>query len=267
MLLPDGTSNDCEVVVIAPGDDLWDAAGTWARWRASSALLILGDRTQPLCARTFHWAAVDACGEVRGVAVQFFGFADPVVSVAAESGSVATALLNASYAKGGVLAVAKEQSLLGFWSDLAWVTDTWLVAPCAIDEGAEGMVEAISDVGALGAFYHSVGVRFWCEEMTQFGHSFVIYHDSEIICAGSVNFVMDGIGYAQIGAVVTHPDYRGKSNASMILRAIRSSLARSGIPWSGLFADAAHNWLSAFYGRRGFLRAGACCFAPVPNRS
>ena len=126
-------------------------------------------------------------------------------------------------------------------------------------------VEPLTCEAELQAFYAEQGMSFWCPAMFRVGHAFGVRGPSgELISAGSVNFAIPEVGYAQVGPVVTHPGYRNRGHATRVLTAIRSSLARSGVRACGLFADADNPRLPEFYGRQGFTARGRFRFVTPP---
>jgi GNAT superfamily N-acetyltransferase len=234
----------------------------WAEARFDRALLILGDSTEPLLPHSSFWAVFERTSEVPlGLAVRFDGFENPVVSVAADSPQAFSQLLDVTCRGRTILALSTKQRLpSGFQAGLNTV-DAWLVATCMQEADTGADVEPLHDEIELGDFYAEQDMRFWCQSMFRAGHAFGIRGlDRKLICAGGVNFILPSLGYAQIGALATHPSYRGRSYASRVLTAIRSSLAQTGIRFCGLFADAYDPQLPFFYSKRGFSERGGFRF-------
>jgi GNAT superfamily N-acetyltransferase len=232
----------------------------WVSARFDRALMILGDATEPLRPFTRHWVAFDdTSSSPVGLAARFEGFA-PLVSVVADAASASDALLRHALAFGRATIVAGVRQTLP--AELAFAsstTDPWLVGPCSQDPIAEGVVP-LREEGELRAFYAEQDMRYWSPAMLRNGHAFGIRADGRLVCAVIVNFILHEYRYAQIGALATHPDFRGRSFATRVLSAARSSLAEAGIRECGVLADAKDPELAAFYARLGFAERGAFRF-------
>ncbi len=235
----------------------------WCAKNTAAALLVAGDMTGPLLPLTRHEAAFEG-KEVLGAAALFNGFSTPVITIAAAGPEIFDLLFRRFEIGNAVLAVAADQPLPAWGDRLEWSTDPWLVSECVPDADAEAAVMPAADAGELASFYEAAGATFWCPAMLNFGHSFVIRDEGQsIVSAGSVQFLLgnDDTSYAHIGALATVGPARGQSFASLILRAVRASLARSSVRYCGVFADAETPWLLGFYERRGYQRRGAFRFA------
>ena len=254
---------------IHPGSNDWTAALSWCRQHAAATLMIAGDMTAPLVPLTRHEAAFDG-PMVLGVAASFSGFSMPAISVASTRADVVDALLRRFDESDAILAIEADQPVPTWCGELAWSTDPWLVAECVRDSEAEAATEIVTDASELAAFYEEVGSTYWCPAMLAFGHSYVVRDERRsILSAGSVQFVIDAYGdsYAHIGALATSVSARGRSAATLVLRALRAGLVRAGVRSCGVLADAGTSWLPNFYERRGFSRRGAFRFATLEASS
>jgi len=233
----------------------------WARARFDRALMILGDATEPLRRFSNHWIAFDeASSSPVGLAARFEGFAQPLLSVVADAASASEALLRQGFASGPATIVAGvRQPLPAALSFAASTTDPWLVSPCGPEPIADDVVP-LHDEGELCAFYEEQGMHYWSPAMLRNGHAFGIRAAGRLVCAVIVNFILHEPRYAQLGALATHPDFRGRSFATRVLSAARSSLAKAGVRECGVFADASDPALTAFYARLGFAARGGFRF-------
>ncbi|HKX32432.1 MAG TPA: GNAT family N-acetyltransferase [Blastocatellia bacterium] len=259
-----------EVSLLPKGLNSSLQARKWAEDRFNRALLLIADSTEPLLPYSRFWAVSrPASPDILGLAVRFEGFRQTVVSYAADNSDAACELLrvacnNSSDAK-TIIAVSADQELPDAFRSIPIDTiDTWLTATCLSESIAQREeVETLSDANSeeIDAFYLQQGMHFWCPAMLRTGHYFGIRDvNGKLVCAAGVNFILASQSYAQIGALVTHPDYRGRSYASQVLQAIRLSLSRAGVRECGLFADGANPDLPAFYSRRGFEARGKIRF-------
>lgn len=233
----------------------------WASARLDRALMILGDATEPLRPFSRHWVALDdASSSPHGLAARFEGFVQPLVSVVADAESACDALLRQALAPGPATVVTGvRQRLPAGLASAPSTTDPWLVGPCRAEEVAEG-VEPLRDEDELRAFYAEQGMHYWSPAMLRNGHAFGIRATGRLVCAVIVNFILSEHRYAQVGALATHPDFRGRSFATRVLSAARSSLAQAGIRECGVLADANDPALTAFYARLGFSERGGFRF-------
>jgi GNAT superfamily N-acetyltransferase len=235
----------------------------WAENRVGRALLILGDSAEPLKRHSHFWAVFEHTSEVPlGLAVRFDGFYRPVVSFVSDDFQATDELLRVACRDETIVAISADQQFSSSLKVELQTIDLWLVAPSLSGVEIHPEVESLCDERELCTFYDKQGIRFWCPAMFHVGHAFGIRNeDGKIVCAGGVNFILPRLNYAQIGALVTHPAYRGRSYASHVLSAIRASLAREGISECGLFADAGSPRLLAFYMQRGFSECGRFRFS------
>lgn len=259
-----------KVVSLPAGIEGSEQAWRWAEDRFDRSLIILGDSTKYLMPYSHHFAAYEHVSfSVFGLAVRFTGFERPVVSVAADDPIAFRELLQtACCGEGAIVAVGAEQRLHSNLGGALQTLDTWLVAPSlpGLDDPPE--VKPIRDEQELRDFYDKQGMHFWCPAMLRIGHAFGIRGpDGTLVCAGSVNFTLPRLGYAQIGALATHPAHRGRSFANRVLIAIRSSLSRADIRECGLFADATNPQLPTFYLRQGFSVRGSFRFIEYNHSS
>jgi len=234
-------------------------AKRWAEARLDRSLLLLGDLTVPLRALArFSVLHAESSQRVRGLAVKFNGFDIPVSSIVADDEDAAGSLLAAVRDLRGYLVVSSEQKLPRAVSYRIESTDPWMVAVCEDStETRSKNAEAVRDPVEMEDFLRVQGMRFWSPSMFRFGHTFGVRSvDGRLICAGGVNFVLEDLGYAHIGPIVTDAAERGRSFGSQVLAAMRCSLASAGIRHCGLFADGADPGLVRYYVRHGFDRRG-----------
>lgn len=248
---------------IAPVDALWLAAYEYAAEHLATALLVAGNMTTALRDLSNCAVAVDQ-QEVVGVASVFHGFAAPSITVAADTADAADALVRTLAPANGLLAVSVDQQMPEWFTCLSWSVDPWLVGQCPSDEAAERRTEPVIDVGELAAFYDSVRATYWCPAMAQAGGSRVVRdRTGAIVAAISVQFIIQDVGYAHLGALATAPTHQGQGLARTLVTALRSTLGRDGVSQCGLFAEAAHPWLAGFYERLGFVRSGGFRFTEI----
>jgi GNAT superfamily N-acetyltransferase len=257
-------SDDLRLLDILPGREGWHAAVAYALTHVNSALLVAGDMQPPLRNLTrFNVAFHD--GEVVGVAGAFHGFAEPSVSVAADTANIAAALLERIAPSNGLLAVSAAQPLPAWRELVHWSIDPWLVADC-VEQTGLGWTEQVTDPDELGRFYREVDASYWCPAMLEFGGSRILRDEFQnIVAAASVLFVLPEASYAHIGGLVTAPPYRGQGFARKLVADVRATIARAGIRRCGLFADAAHPWLLDVYKRFGFNPVGSFRLADLSN--
>lgn len=231
----------------------------WAIERFDRALLVLGDRTEPLRPLTRCWIAREGpSGAIQGLAVRFEGFGVPTVSLVADRPDAIDALVACACGGRGLwIAVHADQPLPARLATSRSTADPWMTAPCASEPAALAGVEPLGEAGEVQELCRRLGLRFWAPAMLRFGHAFGARGPGgELVAMGGVNFVLPRRGYAQIGALATHPDHRGQGLGARLLRAIRHSLAGAGIATAGLLADGADPGLPEYYARQGFTRSG-----------
>jgi GNAT superfamily N-acetyltransferase len=247
-----------ELISLPKGIENLEKVRLWAENRFERTLLILGDSTEPLKRCSHFWAVFESTSEVPlGLAVRFDGLCRPVVSFVSDDLQATEELMRVACRGKTIVAVSADQQLPCSLEVKLQTIDPWLVAPSLSGLKVHSDIESLWDEREICAFYNEQGMRFWCPAMFHAGHAFGIRNmGGKLVCAGGVNFTLPRLGYAQIGALVTHPAYRGRSCASRVLAAIRASLACAGIPYCGLFADAGNPGLLAFYMQRGFSKHG-----------
>jgi GNAT superfamily N-acetyltransferase len=247
-----------ELISLPNGIENLEKVRLWAENRFERALLILGDSTEPLKRHSHFWAVFEHISEVPlGLAVQFDGFCRPVVSFVSDDLQATDELLRFACRGETIVAISAGQQLPSSLEVKLQTIDPWLVAPSLSGLEVPPEIESLSDEQELCAFYNEQGMRFWCPAMFDAGHTFGIRDmDEKLVCVGGVNFTLPRLGYAQIGALVTHPAHRGRSYASRVLAAIRVSLAHAGIHECGLFVNKGNPELLAFYAKRGFSERG-----------
>ena len=255
-----------QVEPLADGIDASPAVRAWAVARFDRALMILGDSTEPLRPFSRFWAAFHR-GMPVGLAVRFEAFAHPLVSVVADEPDALTALLLPAFASGaGTLVTGSDQVLPDGLATAPHTADPWLVSRCSAAPVPAG-VEPLQEPDELRAFYRQLGMDFWSPAMLRNGHVFgVRAGDGSLVCAAGVNFILPAQDYAQVGALATHPGFRGRSFATRTLTAVRASLAAADIHECGVLADARDPALTAFYGKLGFVPRGSFRFIDQ-NRS
>lgn len=239
-------------------DEERTAAFRWAEARLERSLLVLGDLTIPLRRRARHFVCRSAgSGELRGLAVRFDGFSTAVASLVADDEEAARALIGRLRTPGAVLVLSAEQPAPELGP--AASADPWMTAPTADVQvrPPHDRAEPIEDAFEMADLLRRANMSFWCPEMLHFGHAFGVRDGTgRLVAAAGVNFVLEGLAYAQLGPLVTDPSARGRSLGSQSLAAVRSSLARAGVTRCGLFAEGGVPDLVAYYERRGFVRSG-----------
>jgi GNAT superfamily N-acetyltransferase len=249
---------------LTPGSQDWCEALAWASRHFDRSVLILGDMTAPLRPHTRLWSCADAAAVAVGVAVRFEGFASPVVSCAAEDEDSCGALVDAARLAGpGMLVTHESQPLPAPLMRTHADHDPWLTGVCE-PLPAPSNICPLEDPAELESFYAGQDMHYWHCDMLQFGHWFGVRDASgTLICAGGVNFVVPEHSYAQLGGLATAAHARGRSHATAVLDAIRSSLAQAGIARCGLFADSSDPRLPGFYVARGFAAHSRFRFTPL----
>lgn len=255
-------------VSLPVGIDSFEQVRHWCDEHFDRVLLILGDSTKLLLPYSQHWGVFECQSNTPiGLAVRFSGFRFPVVSIAADRLDVINDLLNTVCCGNEIVAVNTIQQLPPHLESAPQSIDSWLVAPCDEAVNPLGVIEALHDECELRTFYDEQGIQFWTPAMTQAGFTFGIRGpDKKLVSAGGVNFILPRFKYAQIGALATHSEHRGRLYASNILETIRSNLTRVGIQTCGLFVDATNQDLLAFYKRRGFFERGKFRFVDLRSR-
>lgn len=241
----------------------------WASARFGQALLFLADLTPPLRPLARPYALLDPTKQVlRGAAVRFEGFHVPILSVAADDSDAFLDLLGC--VRKGPLDILVVNGIQELPADLLFKhisCDAWLMSPCSTEQrDNEAAARPLTDAAEFHAFVTQMGMRFWCPAMFGFGSNFGVRSaQGELVCVVGVNFVLPEMQYAQIGPVVTHPEYRGHGWASVALNSVRASLVRAGIQRCGVFADASNAGLVHFYSKLGFTHGGEFCFYSLPG--
>src|ERR1700689_1816622 len=230
------------------------------------SLLLLGDLTAPLRSYTDVWLA-HSSREITGVATTFRGFNTTIVALVsndAESGQSLVGRVTSNLEEPVLLALhANEPYLLEF--DLSrQQNDSWMTK--ATEDGAViHRAVAVDDELELRTFYSTLGTSFWTPAMLKFGHYFGVRNEGgRLVSAAGVNFGLSSY-YAQIGAVVTSPDSRGKGLATDCVAAVVSSLHLAGVPKCGLFADAGQPRLVQMYKNLGFRRTDGFSFIRISS--
>jgi ribosomal protein S18 acetylase RimI-like enzyme len=249
-------------VTVIPLDsvDRADAVRAWARSRFDEALLVLADLTSQLRPLARHWIAYGAGSHLlKGVAVCFEGFGQPVASIAAEDEDAFAALFR--QVQGSVptlLFVNRQQPMPANIGLNMESTDAWLISPCVPHRAQlDSEVELLEDANEVQDFMERMGMHFWNPAMQWFGHAFGIRSaQRDLVCAGCLNFLLSEEKYAQIGPVATDLTQRRRSMGTRVLEAIRASLAAAGVRECGVFASESDAQLIDFYRRRGFARRG-----------
>ena len=250
--------------------DRADAARAWARSRFDEALLVLADLTPQLQPLAMHWVACGAGSQsLKGVAVCFEGFGQPVASIAAEDEDAFAALFRQVQGSAPTLVFVNRQQPMPANIGLKMESiDAWLVSPCVphrAQPDSEG--ELLEDANEVQDFMERMGMHFWNPAMLWFGHAFGIRSaQRDLVCAGCLNFLLAEEKYAQIGPIVTDPTHRGRSMGTRLLEAVRASLALAGVRQCGVFASENDARLMDFYRRRGFTQRGQfCLFSVTPS--
>ena len=231
------------------------------RWVGSDprALLVAADMSDPLWRESQFLGLVDTANRsVVGVASRFNGFATPSVSVATPDASSVLSLLEPLLNDGAILIVDKRQALPeAVKRGRAWSDDVWLTASSAVDSTTLSRdVERIDSYDEVEGFFRAHDARFWCRSMGELRHCYGIRRRGELIAVTAVNFVLPGLNYANVGPIVTAPEWRGRGFASALLSTQRYELMRSGVSRVGLLAEADQKRLLDYYQRQGFVPSG-----------
>ena len=85
----------------------------------------------------------------------------------------------------------------------------------------------------LDQFYRSHEADAWTPLMFDMGPYYGVWYNDQIIAAAGIHFVTPYI--AQIGNVLTHPEFRGKGLGTATTAAVARHLEEMGIPIISLF--------------------------------
>lgn len=244
-----------------------DAVRRFCIRRFHRSLLLLGDLYQPLLNQTDVFVA---CWQANltGVAATFHGFATTMVSVVADDARTGLALL-AEVRQGlrspGLLVANLDEPLLSCFEQEGNDEDLWLLRETAPTETKHSTCAVLSS-SEVTAFYDYCAMYFWTPAMLNFGHYYGIRNaDSTLVSLAGLNFVLDDVGYAQIGNVATVEEWRNKGLATSCVRAVIDSLHKSGIGRCGLFVDARRADLLRLYRNIGFREAGRFRFISLTD--
>ena len=248
----------CVIKQLQSGLDSVIGLREWVESRFDRSLLVLGDATSPLVAYATFWLATDKNSDaIEGVMVVFEGFSNPVVSIVAENERIAQHLLaKVDYNKAPILSVALNQR----FTDDAWVVmdnDLWLALDCHKQPTPTVNVHRLIDAEEIASFLRKQEIHFWHPAMHEFGYAYGIRNDAgDLVSYAGVNFIVSTPSYAQLGPLITAPEYRGRGYASALIRMLVNALSESGVQSCGLFADVHNLPLQNLYRKLGFSPRG-----------
>jgi ribosomal protein S18 acetylase RimI-like enzyme len=248
---------------------MWEECRLWVE-SDPRALLVAADMSEPLWRESQILGMVDAAGRsVGGVASRFHGFSTASVSVASSDAGSVPALLEPLLCDKAILIADKRQPLPeAVTRDRAWSDDVWLTAPLTVEAKTLSRdVERIDSYDEIEGFLRKHGACFWCRSMGKLGHCYGVRRSGELVAVTAVNFILPGRSYANIGPIVTAPEWRGRGLASALLSTQRYGLMRSGIKLVGLLAEAHRQRLLEFYYRQGFVPSGRFQIGVVERRT
>lgn len=110
----------------------------------------------------------------------------------------------------------------------------------------------------LDAFYRRCGAGAWNPLQFETGPFFVAEQAGRVVAAAGTHFAYPGL--AQVGNVLTDPDFRGRGHAARVTAAVVQSLVEAGYPVVSLFVAVENAPAIAIYQRLGFevLRTLEC---------
>jgi ribosomal protein S18 acetylase RimI-like enzyme len=186
------------------------------------------------------WRVATEGDAIRALALEYVGFAPPVLFLMGTSEGVATLLAEPTQLD-RVYVTAREEHLstlsrFYLWDELEHMWRMVLREP----EGLSGEPQVrapvrsckrlvMDDVGCLSALYSlGGGDAFSPTQVTQ-GVFYGVEQAGQLISVAGTHLVSDTYSVAAIGNVMTHPDHRSCGYATLTTHAVCAELSRRGI--------------------------------------
>ena len=247
---------------------------TLLRWLARHPiqnLMLLGDLYPPLIDVSEIYVATDNA-RIVGVGSLFRGFPIPSVVTAAGDPAVQKALLGRMCGRLETEWLSLSTPSLSsifcqFGKEIHSHTERQMLlrkhipAPVKPARFIQG-----SEFDSLDRFYNERQMEAWTPLMFEMGPYYGVWHNGELVAAAGVHFVTPFI--AQIGNIVTHPQFRGRGFATAATMGVMRHLSRMGTEIISLFVVADNAPAIRIYERLGFVKERELVFAHyMPKRS